>query len=95
MASCTLGRSTADGPALRELQVKIDRLQTEVARLEADSTRGKRYEVVNGTPTFAANIMLLDRQTGRTWRICELNRASLVSQANWCAMQQFENSTRP
>lgn len=47
-----------------------------------------RYQIINGTPQFARNIMLLDTQTGRTWIQCETgDSAKFVTQgSNWCEM---------
>jgi hypothetical protein len=34
------------------------------------ASSAQRYEIVNGTPDLAANIMLLDTTTGESWVIC-------------------------
>jgi hypothetical protein len=45
---------------------------------------GGRYQVVNGTPDMARNIMLLDTATGNTWILCGDPQG--VSQ--WCQMDR-------
>jgi len=42
-----------------------------------------RYQVVNGTPEMAKNIMLLDTWTGETWILC----GPLNDLGQWCHMQ--------
>ena len=39
-----------------------------------------RYQVVNGTPQYAKNIMLLDTVTGESWISCEGDRGATL----WC-----------
>lgn len=50
-----------------------------------------RYQIVNGTPTYARNIMLLDTQTGRTWVIC----SARDSTAAWCSMPAEKSAALP
>ncbi len=42
-----------------------------------------RYQIVNGTPDQARNIMLLDTITGETWLSCTVEGAF-----GWCKMKQ-------
>jgi hypothetical protein len=37
------------------------------------SQQNVRYQVVNGSPEFVGNTMLLDTETGRTWIKCAIN----------------------
>lgn len=50
-----------------------------------------RYVVVNPTPEFSRNIMLLDTATGKTWIACTSSDGDL----NWCAMTRSESGTKP
>jgi hypothetical protein len=47
-------------------------LQARVTRIEADSAKPGRYQVVNGLPSMARHIKLLDTETGRTWELCDI-----------------------
>lgn len=78
----------------RQTQSLID-IQARVARLEADGSSAGRYQIVNGTPGFARNIMLLDTRTGRSWVTCESKDAGTATSTNWCAMVQFGNAATP
>jgi hypothetical protein len=44
----------------------------------------QRYQIVNGTPAYARNIMLLDTQTGTSWISC--NGAD--GETSWCILPQ-------
>ncbi len=46
-------------------------------------TENGRWQIVNGTPELAHNIMLLDTQTGDTWITCG-NKES----TDWCSMSR-------
>lgn len=48
-----------------------------------------RYQIVNGTPAMARNIMLLDTWTGTTWITCENEQDG----TNWCAMSRTYTQT--
>ena len=50
-----------------------------------------RYQIVNGTPEFAANIMLLDTVTGDSWIKCGAPDIGDL----WCMMPRSENPTNP
>ena len=58
-----------------------------LVRLEAQATQTGRFQVVNGTPAYARNIMLLDTWTGRTWIACETKLTWTQTNTNWCAME--------
>jgi hypothetical protein len=50
-----------------------------------------RWQIVNGTPELARNIMLLDTQTGDSW----INCADSKGAVNWCSMARtFEQVGR-
>ncbi len=49
-----------------------------------------RYQIVNGTPQYAANIMLLDTVTGNSWVMC--SGPDVGDQ--WCKMPQTDNGTK-
>lgn len=57
--------------------------------------RPGRYRVVNGTPQFARNIMLLDTETGRTWVLCETRESNVPTNTNWCAMTMYGTAAIP
>lgn len=44
----------------------------------------QRYQIVNGTPAYAQNIMLLDTQTGTSWVTCYGGD----SETSWCILPQ-------
>jgi hypothetical protein len=47
-----------------------------------------RFQIVNGTPEMAHNIMLLDTWTGRTWMTCH---DSSSGNDGWCPLPQFSS----
>jgi hypothetical protein len=49
-----------------------------------------RYQIVNGTPEMARNIMLLDTQTGQTWAVCLVDNKD-----SWCAMHRYQEGEKP
>ena len=58
-----------------------------MARPNATQTRSTitdngRWQVVNGTPEFARNIMLLDTQTGNSWITCTDSKGV----TSWCTI---------
>jgi hypothetical protein len=58
----------------------------------AESTRKSEiggYQIVNGTPEFAANIMLLDTVTGDSWIKCGSDTVGDL----WCRMPRSDNGT--
>jgi hypothetical protein len=62
------------------------------ARGEAKATvqsGSGRYQVVNGTPEMARNIMLLDSATGETWIACIGEGGA----SNWCHMVRTRVTT--
>lgn len=54
-----------------------------------------RFQVINGTPGFARNIMLLDSQSGRTWVLCTVKDSTTATDSNWCAMSFFGAANPP
>jgi hypothetical protein len=50
-----------------------------------------RFQVVNGTPSMAANIMLLDTATGESWIKCSSEDVGSL----WCAVPKSEHATAP
>jgi len=51
-----------------------------------------RWQIVNGTPEQAGNIMLLDSATGQTWVICTDEQGTRI----WCSLERsvFPSSVR-
>lgn len=47
-----------------------------------------RWQVVNGTPDMARNIMLLDSVTGQTWIACTGEAGN-----SWCYMPRTDHRT--
>jgi hypothetical protein len=45
-----------------------------------------RFQIVNGTPQFAVNIMLLDTTTGESWQACGGEGKKEITQ--WCKMER-------
>ena len=56
----------------------------------AQSSYVGRYQVVNGTPQFARNIMLLDTVTGMTWVYCNASDGS----DTWCYVPVSMSGTK-
>jgi hypothetical protein len=56
----------------------------------ADPAAG-RYQIVNGTPEYAANIMLLDTATGDSWIKCASEEVGSL----WCKMPRSNDATSP
>jgi hypothetical protein len=50
--------------------------------------RTGRFEIVNGTPDMARNIMLLDTWTGDSWEKC----SSTDNDDGWCPLPQFSGT---
>lgn len=50
------------------------------------TTRIGRFQVVNPTPEFAKNVMLLDTESGRTWILCTTSDTATATDSNWCPM---------
>lgn len=48
-----------------------------------------RFEIVNGTPDAARNIMLLDTQTGDSWIMCSGSNGV----TGWCRMDRTYTQT--
>jgi hypothetical protein len=46
-----------------------------------------RYQIVDGTPELAANIMLLDTWTGESWEVCH----NSDGESGWCPMPRFNS----
>jgi len=44
-----------------------------------------RWQVINPTPEFVGHTMLLDTQTGRTWKVCTVDKKD-----GWCAIHRYE-----
>jgi len=47
-------------------------------------TENGRFEIVNGTPDAARNIMLLDTQTGDSWVVCTGSNGV----TGWCKLDR-------
>lgn len=56
---------------------------TLMERTSAQASGFGRYQVVNGTPDVARNIMLLDTASGDTWIYCN-------ESPSWCKMPRLE-----
>ena len=54
-------------------------------RVVAQSGGNGRYQIVNGTPEMARNIMLLDTATGKTWVYC----GDSDKVGAWCPMERY------
>lgn len=67
-------------------------------RVQADSTRNGRYQVVTTPQTVQTNqTMLLDTQTGQTWLLCDVKkivaRDELSVPLAWCRMAFYGTVT--
>jgi hypothetical protein len=86
----------AQSKQIADIQTSLGAIQASLKALQADITnRGGRFQVMNGTPQFARNIMLIDTQTGQTWVVCETKNASSTTNTNWCAMDCYGKAIRP
>jgi hypothetical protein len=47
-----------------------------------------RYQIANGTGEWARNIMLLDTETGDSWRLCQAATPRDTTSA-WCPMEIY------
>lgn len=58
-----------------------------------------RFVVVNGVPSMAAHIMLVDTRTGRTWQVCNSPDSTLspgaTTNVSWCSMGFSGNARGP
>lgn len=71
-------------------------LKARLAAEEADSLgRIGRFRIVNGMPSTARNIMLLDTKTGKTWIMCETKDSTTTTTLNWCAMSYYGHTGAP
>jgi hypothetical protein len=50
---------------------------------------GGRFQIVNGTPEQARNIMLLDSMSGESWIVC----TDEESGTGWCQMPRFKSGS--
>ena len=75
--------------------VEISELKTKVASLERDSSKNGRYLIVNGMPSMARYLMLLDTKTGRTWVICTGKDSVSLTNEHWCAVNPMGESVAP
>lgn len=69
---------------------RMNALERRLADLEKRAS-AQRYQIVNPTPEYIRNTMLLDTATGRTWIYCTLTDATGKTiegtKANsWCDM---------
>lgn len=78
------------GIAIGGLVVGVAYAQQKPAELPAPANVG-RYQIVNGTPEFAANIMLLDTATGDSWVKCSSDEIGNL----WCRMPKSDGTTSP
>lgn len=94
---------TACAPLDRETSAKLDAQAKEITELRATITtiaatatsRPGRFQVINGTPQFARNIMLIDSETGRTWLTCETKDKTSVVSTGWCAIDFYGDAVGP
>ncbi len=84
------------------LQAKIDAqakqisdIQSSLRAIQVDLRPNGRFQVMNGTPQLARNIMLVDTQTGRVWITCETKSRESTTNVNWCATDFYGKATPP
>lgn len=53
-----------------------------VEGVQAQSGQPGRYQIINGTPAMAQNIMLLDTATGQSWITCNNEKGG----TGWCLL---------
>lgn len=81
----------AQAKQLGELEAAVKRLQIDATPIAMPG----RYQVMNGTPEFARNIMLVDTQTGRVWLHCNTKDKDAVVDTGWCAMDFYGEAPEP
>ena len=59
------------------------------ARVLASEKAG-RFQIVNGTPGYARNIMLLDTETGASWLTCNGEEGA----TGWCSLPRWSGTTK-
>ena len=90
LGACTVSESQvsekieAQAKQIAEIQAKLGAMQ-----------KAGRYQVMNGTPSFARNIMLVDTETGRVWLACETKAGQSSTNTNWCAMDFYGTPSSP
>ncbi len=94
LASCERHEVDPQLAAKIDAQAKqIAEMQAALKALPASLPKGARFQVMNGTPQFARNIMLVDTESGRVWVVCETKGQQTSTSTNWCAMDFFGTST--
>lgn len=84
-----------NAPARSLVATATPAAETEEKSFDSDSAAVKaatevgRFQVVNGTPTMARHIMLVDTTTGETWLICD----SRDGRTGWCPMPAFDSAS--
>jgi hypothetical protein len=95
----TLSGCAAPDATMREkldAQSKVlSELQDGVRNAQASAATPGRYQIINGTPQFARNIMLVDTHTGRSWLLCETKDKESATSTNWCAMEFYGSPGTP
>jgi hypothetical protein len=59
--------------------------------VQAQAAVTGRYQVVNGTPEIARNIMLLDTVTGDSWILC----VGVNDETTWCKIPRSDGTASP
>ncbi len=94
--TCTMQQSGME--AKIEAQSKlIAEMQASLKALQESRRDTGRFQVMNGTPSLARSIMLVDTVTGRVWLECTTGQKDLSATvtSNWCAMQFYGVSSAP
>lgn len=84
--------------AKMEAQSKqIARIQARLSQLPQEKKEIGRFQVTDGTPSLARNIMLVDTVTGRVWLACNTSKRGFASSVtvNWCAMEFYGTPSTP
>ena len=82
------GRSPKEAEEVADLKSRLN-------VMEARTSDVGRFQIVNGTPAFAHNIMLVDTKTGRAWIACNSKDSLQTTETNWCAMRHEGTGTVP
>ena len=94
LVACTAQESGVEG-RIEAQSKQLAEIQANLKPLEEGRKDVGRFQVMNGTPSFIRNIMLVDTVTGRTWLTCETKQSETVVNTNWCAMEMFGAPAAP
>jgi len=73
---------------LSGLLLLLNQTHAEAPNRTAPPQREGRFQIVDGTPEFTKNIMLLDTETGESWIVC----TDTDNTSEWCHMERSSSA---